>query len=183
MLFISNKKREQISWVLSWCSPAQNIKAMTEGLLVYWFLVQNYAWLLQCRHSNGTLGRRLSNRNLFWNQGFSRFFSKQTDKIHSSTMCPLKTLKAFELTWPLRKQPSKFMNFMGPFAKNLRIFCFRKMLWLDDVLPSVPVWVSVLWRNKYTVIEQNLDNSSMPAVTNLSQQKLQPSSALWCLTA
>ena len=25
-------------------------------------------------------------------------FCKQTDKIHSSTICPLKTLKAFELT-------------------------------------------------------------------------------------
>ena len=73
-----------------------------------------------------------------------KVFCKQTDKIHSSTMCPLKTLKAFELTWPLRKQPSNLWILWVPLQKNLRIFCFQKMLWLDNVLPSVPVWVSVL---------------------------------------
>ena len=41
-------------------------------------------------------------------------------------MQPLKTLKPFELTWPLGKQPSNIMNVIGPFEKNLRIFCFQK---------------------------------------------------------
>ena len=34
------------------------------------------------------------------------FFWKRTNKIQSSTRQPLKTLKPFEYTWPLRKDPS-----------------------------------------------------------------------------
>ena len=30
--------------------------------------------------------------------------------------------------------------------KKLRIFCFQKTLWLDNLLPSIPVWVSALLR-------------------------------------
>ena len=73
-----------------------------------------------------------------------KVFCKQTDKIHSSTMCPLTSFKSIWTYLTSQETAFKFMNFMGPFAKNLRIFCFQKMLWLDDVLPSVPVWVSVL---------------------------------------
>ena len=52
---------------------------------------------------------------LFENKRFSSFFSKLTNKIQGSTMqllkTGLKTLKPFELTWPLRKQPSNsWMN-------------------------------------------------------------------------
>ena len=40
-----------------------------------------------------------------------------------------------------------FMNVIGPFAKKkLRIFSFQKTLWLDNLLPSIPVWVSALLR-------------------------------------
>ena len=30
------------------------------------------------------------------------------------------------------------------FQKKFRIFCFQKTLWLENLLPSVPVWVSAL---------------------------------------
>ena len=53
-------------------------------------------WTTQTR----TLGRRLSNHNIFWKQKILKFFCKQTNKIQGSTMQP------FELTWPLSKQPS-----------------------------------------------------------------------------
>ena len=126
MLFISNKKREQISLVLSWFSPAQNIKAMTEGLLVYWFLVQNYAWLYTVQTLKWDTWKEIVQSQPFLKPKIFKIFCKQTDKIHSSTMCPLKTLKAFELTWPLRKQPSNLWILWVPLQKTWESFVFRK---------------------------------------------------------
>ena len=40
----------------------------------------------------------------------------------------------------------KFMNVIGPFAKNLENPLFSKTLWLD-LLPSPPVWVVALEEN------------------------------------
>ena len=55
-----------------------------------------------------------------------KIFCKQSAKIHSSTMCPLKTLKAFELTWPLREQPSNLWILWVPLQKTWESFVFRK---------------------------------------------------------
>ena len=73
-----------------------------------------------------------------------KVFCKQTDKIHSSTMCPLKTLKAFELTWPLRKWPSDLWMLLVHLQNNLGFFCFQKTLRLDNLFSSVQVWVPAL---------------------------------------
>lgn len=62
----------------------------------------------------------------FLKPGIFKVFCKQTDKIHSSTMCPLKTLKAFELTWPLRKQPSNLWILWVPLQKTWESFVFGK---------------------------------------------------------
>ena len=68
------------------------------------------------------------------------FFSKRTYNIQGWTMQPLKTFKPFELTWPLRKQPSNSWMLLARLQKNLRIFCFQKPLWLDNI-SSAPVRV------------------------------------------
>ena len=71
---------------------------------------------------------------------------KRTSKIQASAMQPLKTLKPFEITWHLRKQPSNLrMLLVRSQEKNFRICCFQKTLWLDDLLPSAPVAVNPPW--------------------------------------
>ena len=58
------------------------------------------------------------------NKRFSSVFADRPIKLKYSTMQPLKFLKAFELTWPLRKPPSNWwMLLHGPYEKKiLRIF-------------------------------------------------------------
>ena len=81
----------------------------------------------------GALWRRVSNHNVFWRQKIFKFFCKRTNKIQCSTMQPLKTLKPFELTWPLRKQPSNSrMLLVRLQKKKLDSFVFQKPLWLDN---------------------------------------------------
>ena len=56
-------------------------------------------------------------------------------KIHGST---INRWKLFETVWTyLTSQETvlKFMNVTGPFAENLRNFCFQKQLWLDSKCP------------------------------------------------
>ena len=55
-------------------------------------------------------------------QRYPQVFCKR--KFKYSTMQPLKTLKPFELTWPLRKQPSNLRMLSVCLQKNLKIFCF-----------------------------------------------------------
>lgn len=58
----------------------------------------------------------------FENKGFSIYiyvFCKQTYNIQGSTLQPLKTLKAFELTWLILETCLKFMNFIGSFPNKL----------------------------------------------------------------
>ena len=57
---------------------------------------------------------------------FFFFFCRWTNIIQGSTMQPLKTSKSFELTWPLRKQPSNLWMLLVRLQKNLTIFCFQK---------------------------------------------------------
>ena len=54
----------------------------------------------------GALGRRLSNHNDFLKTKDSQISCKRTNEIQASPTQPLKTLKPFEPTRPLRKQPS-----------------------------------------------------------------------------
>ena len=57
------------------------------------------------------------------------------------------TVENFKTIWAYltsRETALKFMNIIGPFAKNLRIFCFQKTLWLDNLLPSVQIRVIAL---------------------------------------
>ena len=76
----------------------------------------------------------------------SQVFLQKTNKIRGSTMQPLKTLKPFEPTWPLRKQPWNSWNFIGPFArKTWESFVFKNFkVWLDNLHPSAPVRVVAL---------------------------------------
>ena len=61
----------------------------------------------------GTLGRKLSNHSVFSEKKILKFFCRRTN------MQPLKTLKPFKLTWPLRKQPLNWwMLLHGPYAKK-----------------------------------------------------------------
>ena len=85
----------------------------------------------------GALGRRLSNHKVFWKQKILKFFCKQTNKIQGSTM-PVENYRTVWTCLTSQEKALKFMNVIGPFAKNLRIFCFQKKLWLDN-LPSAPV--------------------------------------------
>ena len=44
--------------------------------------------------------------------------------------------KPFELTWPLRNSP----QINEWYWSIVIIFCFQKKLWLNNLLPSAPVW-------------------------------------------
>ena len=44
---------------------------------------------------------------------------------------------------------------MVSLRKNLRIFCFQKTSWLDNLLPSVPVWVSDVTRRFTTLLQRS----------------------------
>ena len=54
-------------------------------------------------------------------------------------MQPLKTLKPFEPTGPLKKQPSNSSTSLIRLQKNLRIFCFQNSLRLDNLQISATV--------------------------------------------
>ena len=70
------------------------------------------------------LGRSLSNHNDFWKQKILNFFDKGTNKIQGSTIQPLKTLKPFDLTWPVRKQPSNLWTYWSACLKSWESFVF-----------------------------------------------------------
>ena len=63
----------------------------------------------------------------------------------------LKTLKPLEHTWPLRKQPLNLWMLLVHLQKNLRIFCFQKMLCLDNIVLQVS-WFGCLHCNVWKVI-------------------------------
>ena len=78
------------------------------------------------RHTNsysvdtetGTLGRRLSNHNIFWKQKILKFLCKQTNKIKVFNYATVENLKPFELNWPLRKQPANLWMVWSITEKN-----------------------------------------------------------------
>ena len=61
-------------------------------------------------------------KKIVQSQKILKFFGKQTNKIQGSSKQPLTTLKQLTLLVLL--------------PKNLRIFCFQKSLWLDNLLPK-----------------------------------------------
>ena len=73
---------------------------------------------------NRALGRSLSNHNDFWKQKILIFFGKGTNKIQGSTNQPL---KPFDLTWPLRKQPSNLLTYWSACLKSWESFVFRNL--------------------------------------------------------
>ena len=83
-------------------------------------------------------------RWFFVKQKILKFFGKRANKIQGSTMQPLKTLKLFELTWPLRKRPSNSWMLLVFCKKNLRILNFQKPLWWDNLLPTATIRVVAL---------------------------------------
>ena len=85
----------------------------------------------------GTLGRRLSNHNVFFESNrfsSSFFFANGPNNIQGSTIQPLKTLKPFERTSPPRKEPSNLWMLLFRLKKKTWESCFQKTLWLDNLL-------------------------------------------------
>ena len=104
--------------------------------------MQVYLW---CDYLNwGTWEKIIESQHFFGNKRFWCCFCKRTNKIYGSTMQPLKILERFEPTWPLRRQSSNSWMLLVHLQKNLRIFCFQKLLWLDNLLPSALVRVVAL---------------------------------------
>ena len=96
----------------------------------------------------------------------SQVFCKRTNEIQGSTLRPLKTLKPFELTWPLRKQPLNLWMSLVRLKKTWESFVFRLTLWLDKLLPSVPVecpHCKACFKRRATVLLSWLDCSSTAA--------------------
>ena len=81
------------------------------------------------------------------------------------TMQLLRTLKPFEVTWPLRKQPSNLWMLFVHLQKNLQFFCFQKTLWVYNLLPNAMVRVATL----YGVRHQ--DTSLMIMIYQINIQK------------
>ena len=127
-----------------------------------WNLVFHSKWgrsstsIFSADTQTGTIGRRLSNHNVFWKQKivkFSLFFfffaNRPTKfKVQLATVENSKTVLSCQPR-PLRKERS---NVIGPFAKQKtkkkrgrENLLFSLTLWLANLLASDPVWVSALW--------------------------------------
>ena len=63
-------------------------------------------------------------------QKIFKSFCKRANKIQDSTIQPLKTLKPFELIWPLREQGTflEFRNILGPFGKKIENLLFSEII-------------------------------------------------------
>ena len=98
--------------------------------------------ILQTTLTGGTWKRRLSNHNDFWKQKILKFFCKRTNNIHEFEGCVLRGRVRSNAFKSFQRLYSWILNFIGPFAKKiLRIFCFQKSLWVDNLSPSAPVRV------------------------------------------
>ena len=64
--------------------------------------------------------------NIFCKLTILKCFCKRTNKIQHSTVHWLKTIKLFELTWPLRKQPLNSWMLLFCLQKNLKTLFFFK---------------------------------------------------------
>ena len=91
----------------------------------------------------GALGRRLSNHNVFLKTRFLSFSSDAPIKFSFNYT----SVVNFKTVWTcLTSQETvlKFINVVGPFAKEIENLCVQKPFWLDNLLPSVPVRVVAL---------------------------------------
>ena len=65
-----------------------------------------------------------------------RFLAKWTNKVENSAMQPLKTLKPFDLTWPLWKQPSNLWILFLRLPKNWLIIFFSEIVLIGQSFPN-----------------------------------------------
>ena len=111
----------------------------------------------------GTLGRRLSNHNVFWKQDSQFFFfGKRTNKINYAAVENFKTVWSYLTS---QETALKFMNVFVHLQKNLRFFCFQKTFWVYNLLPNAMVRVATL----YGVRHQ--DTSLMIMIYQINIQK------------
>ena len=76
---------------------------------------------LQCNYSDrGTQWKKIIQSQRFLETIDSQVFLQTAYKIQGSTMQPMKTLKPFELTCPLWKQPINLWMLLVRLQKNLR---------------------------------------------------------------
>ena len=74
---------------------------------------------LQCDYSNRGTWKKIVQSQRFLKTKDSQviFFGERTNKIQNTIMQPLKTLKSFQLTWPLRKQLSNLWMLLVRFPE------------------------------------------------------------------
>ena len=80
---------------------------------------QNLSVCLQCNYSNWDTWKKIVQSQRFLKTKDSQviFFGERTNKIQNTIMQPLKTLKSFQLTWPLRKQLSNLWMLLVRFPE------------------------------------------------------------------
>ena len=99
---------------------------------------------------------RVTWKKIFQSQHFLKtkdsqvLFCKQINVIQGFNYAPIENLKTAWTYLTSQETALKFMNVIGPFAKNLRIFCFQKMLWLDDIVFQVS-WFGCLHCNVWKI--------------------------------
>ena len=125
---------QPLIWV---CMILETLVMRWVALLIFKVVI---VWQLKPGHSEEDCPITIISEN----KRFSSFLANGPIKFKYSTMHSLKTLKPFELTWPLRKQPSNLWMLLVCLPKTLRIIRFQKSLWLDNLHQSALVWVVVL---------------------------------------
>ena len=94
---------------------------------------------LQCDYSNQGPWKKIVQ-----SQRFSIFFFTNGPIKFKINYATVENFKPFEVDRPLRKQTSNLWMLLVLSQKDLRIFCFQKLVWLDNLLSSAPVRVVAL---------------------------------------
>ena len=116
-----------------------------------WIQPANYTWPRRSPPGDGDITVRLFEPgHLEEDYPITTFFLKAIDSqvlfvfangpnnIQGSTIQPLKTLKPFERTSPPRKESSNLWMLLFRLKKKNSESCFRKTLWLDNLLLRAP---------------------------------------------
>ena len=110
---------------------------------------------LQCDYSNRGPRKKTIKSQGFLKTKDSRFFANGTIEFKVQLCNRWKLLNRLNLPDVSGKGTQIYECFRSRFAKkNLRIFCFQKKLWLDD-LPSAPVRAVALWDKTVLVVVWN----------------------------
>ena len=140
----------------------------------FWRRKQLYS-LYSATSRTGALGRRLSIHNGFWKQTILKFFGKRTTNIHKFEDCSPRgqvsnvfngcIVEPYILLFRLQKK-KKLENLFS---------VFKKMLWLDNLLPSASVRVvslqGTIGTQESRVKGLILSNKVSPLVTRLPRIK------------